>query len=118
MFELYPPVKNAKYDDDCMDICVPGAEIYSKNEYDEIMQDESKRDQIASILIRYNGYDPKMMKDLVFCLPRIDPLEFKKFRDGRIELRSLRNKVLGIPDDFIINMEDINTKCNEAKLRR
>ena len=110
-------MKNAKYDDDCMDLCVPGSETYSKNAYDEIMQDSGKRDQIASILIRYNNYDPKIMKDLVFCLDKLDPLDFKKFRDGRIELRSLRNKVLGIPDDFIVNMDDINAKCAAAEKR-
>ena len=95
-----------------MDLCVPNSEIYSTNEYNSIMLDDEKRDQIASILIRYNNYDQKIMKDLIFCLPRCDPMDFKRFRDGKIDLRQLRNKVLGIPDDFIVNMDDINGKCD------
>ena len=47
-------------------------------------------------------------------LPRIDAFDFARYRDGEVELRHLRNKVLGIPDNFIVNLEDINANVAMA----
>ena len=51
-----------------------------------------------------------MVEYLSFAIPKIDPWDFKRFRDGEIELRKLRNKILRIRDDYIPNMDDINDK--------
>ena len=44
IFKKYPPVENAKYDDDCMDLCVPFSEAIDTKDYNKIMEDSSKRD--------------------------------------------------------------------------
>ena len=93
-----------------MELCIPFEEPVSKDRYAEIVQDSRKVDQIVSILIRYNNLDPSMVEYLSFAIPKIDPWDFKRFRDGEIELRKLRNKILRIRDDYIPNMDDINDK--------
>ena len=50
------------------------------------------------------------MESLCFLIPRIDAWDFSQLRDGKTELRHLRNKVLGIPKDCIVSMEEINAK--------
>jgi len=52
------------------------------------------------------------MEDLIFVIPRIEPYDFTKFRDHEVTLRSLRNKILGIPDDYIVRLEDIEARVD------
>ena len=74
-----------------MDLCIPYEEAESRAKYVEITSDSTKVDQIAAILVRYNNLDPSIMGDLCFVIPKIDPFEFKKYRDGQVELRKLRS---------------------------
>ena len=53
------------------------------------------------------------MDPLCFVIPRIDAWDFAKLRDGKVELRHLRSKVLGIPQDYIISIEDVDAKVAE-----
>ena len=48
------------------------------------------------------------MEELCFVIPKIDPFDFTKYRDGLVELRKLRSQILGISKDYIVNMEDID----------
>lgn len=51
-----------------------------------------------------------MVEPLCFVIPRIDAFDFALFRDGKIELRQLRSKVLGIDKNKICSLEDINAR--------
>ena len=112
LFEKYPAGK-CQFDSECMDLCIPFDEPISKVKYQEITGDPNQVDQIASILIRYKNLDPSIMEELCFVIPKIDPFDFTKFRDGKVEIRKLRSQILGIKKDFIVNMDDIQTKVNE-----
>ena len=46
-------------------------------------------------------------------IPKIDPFYFKKYRDGQVELRKLRSQILGISNEYIVNMDDIDAKVDE-----
>ena len=94
-------------------MCIPGSEILSNQHYKDIVSDTEKVDQIAQILIRYNKLPQSIIEGLCFVIPRIDAWDFAKYRDGQVELRFLRGKVLGVPKDWSINMEDINAKVAE-----
>lgn len=96
-----------------MDLCIPFEEPVSKAKYVEITSDSTKVDQIAAILVRYNNLDPRIMEELCFVIPKIDPFDFKKYRDGQVELRKLRSQILGINPDFIVNMDDIDARVVE-----
>ena len=63
--------------------------------------------------MRYNNFNPSIMEDLCFVIPKIDPLDFKKYRDGLVELRKLRSQILGISNEYIVNMDDIDAKVDE-----
>ena len=79
------------------------------------MDDKVKVDQIANILIRYNKLDAEIMEKLCFVIPRIDSWDFAALRDGRKELRHLRSKILGIPNEWNVNMADIDSKVSEVE---
>ena len=96
-----------------MDMCIPGNDALSQAEYEEIVSDPIKVDQIVSILIRYNKLDPKITENLLFVIPRIDAWDFCRYRDGKVELRHLRSKVLGLPKDWLVSLEDINQRVAE-----
>ena len=100
------------YDEDCLDICRPFSEPYTNAKYELLTCDSAKVDQIATILIRFKKLDPTCMEDLIFVIPRIEPYDFTKFRDHEVSLRSLRNKILGIPDDYIVRLEDIEARVD------
>lgn len=52
------PMKKTRYDEDCLDMCIPGTEAITQAEYEEIVDDPIKVDQLASILVRYNRLSP------------------------------------------------------------
>ena len=108
LLERFRPEKATTYDEDCMDLCIPFNQYISKAKYKEIVEEPAKVDQVTSILVRYNKLDPSVAEELSFVLPQIDAFDFARYRDGEVELRHLRNKVLGIPDNFIVNLEDID----------
>ena len=55
------------------------------------------------------------MEQLCFVLPKIEPHDFERYRDGQTSIRRLRNKILGIPDNFIPSMREINNRVQEYK---
>ena len=76
-------------------------------------------DKIAYILTRSdeNQLGKESMKDLIFVIPKISPFEFQKLCGAKGTaryLRTLRNKILGISDDYILSMEDIDQRVEEA----
>ena len=50
------------------------------------------------------------LEGLCFVLAKIDSYDFTRLRDDKVELRQLRNRILGIPDKFIVTMEDIDQR--------
>ena len=107
-------IKKASYDQDCMDLCIPYAEVRTNIEYKELVKDEDKVNQLASILIRYKKMDHALLKDLCYVIQNIDAYDFTRLRDDKSDLRKLRNKVLGIPDGFIVTLEDIEARVEKA----
>lgn len=63
---------------------------------------------MASILMRYNVMETSCLKDLCFVIKRVDAYDFTRLRDDKVDLRALRNKLLGVPDNYIVSMKDIN----------
>ena len=55
------------------------------------------------------------MEDLIFVIPRIDSWDFGKFRDGKVELRHLRSKILGLPKDCLVTLSDIDERVAELE---
>lgn len=41
------PMRKTRYDEDCLDMCIPGTEPISQAEYDDIVYDPMKVDQLA-----------------------------------------------------------------------
>ena len=77
-------------------------------------------DQVITILIRFKKLEPSIIKPLTFVLPRISAWDFAKFRDNQVELRHLRAKVLGLPANTVINIDDINERVRvyESSLKK
>ena len=76
--------------------------------YKELVSDEDKVSQISSILMRYNKMDQNIHESLCVLLQKIDAYDFTRLRDDKIQMRHLRCKALGIPQDFIVNLDDID----------
>ena len=95
-------------------MCIPGSEGLRQTDYEEIVSDPMKVNQIVNILIRYNRLDPKIAKQLFFVIPRIDAWDFCRYRDGKVELRHLRSKIIGLPKD-LVTLEDIDQRVAELK---
>ena len=51
-----------------MDLCIPYAEVRTNIEYKELVKDEDKVNQLASILIRYKKMDHALLKDLCYVI--------------------------------------------------
>ena len=82
--------------------------------YKEIVADDDNVAQLASILIRYKKLDPSILEDICHVIKNIDSYDFTRLRDDKSDLRKLRNKVLGIPDGFVVTMDDINARVAKA----
>lgn len=93
-----------------MDICIPYAEVITNAEYAKLVQDEDKVNQLASILVRYNKMESSVHESLCFIISKIDAVDFTRLRDDKSDLRQLRNRILGIPDKFIVSMGDIDAQ--------
>ena len=106
-------IKSVKYDEECLDICRPYSEPYTLHKYEELVGDSSKVNQMATILMRWNKLDPACVEDLCYVIARTQPFDFAKYRDHEVSLKSLRNKILGIKDDYIVTLADIDNKFNE-----
>ena len=96
-------------------MCIPGGAVVPQATYDDIVEDSVKVDQIANILIRFNKLPKEIMEKLCFVIPRIDSWDFAALRDGKKELRHLRSKILGIPNEWNVNMADIDSKVSEVE---
>lgn len=79
------------------------------------MSDQAKVDQLSSIIVRYNKLSPQILDELNFVIPRIDAWDFAQYRDGKVELRHLRSKILGLPKGRIVTLEDINARVAEVE---
>ena len=112
LFQKFP-IHKAQYDEECMDLCIPYADVITNAKYKELVADEFKVNQLASILMRYKKIDHSLLKDLCFVIKRIDAYDFSRFRDDKADLRQLRNKVLNIPDDYIVSLKDIDARVEE-----
>ena len=88
--------------------------MISNAAYKELVIDEDKVSQLASILIRYKKLDPSILEELCHVIKNIDAYDFTRFRDDKSDLRRLRNKVLGIPDGYVVTMEDIEKRVARA----
>ena len=82
--------------------------------YKEIVADDDNVAQLASILIRYKKLDPSILEDICHVIKNIDSYDFTRLRDDKSDLRKLRNKVLGIPDGYVVTMDDINARVAKA----
>ena len=109
MFEKFT-IQKARYDDDCIDLCIPYAEVITNAEYYKLVKDDDKVSQLASILVRYNRMSTKVLEELCFVLKKIDAYDFTRLRDDKVDVRQLRNRILGIPDNFIVTMEEIDAR--------
>ena len=69
---------------------------------------------MASILMRYNRMQKNCLDDLCFVIEHADAYDFTRLRDDKVDLRTLRNKLIGIPDNYVVSMEDINTRVEQA----
>ena len=94
-------------------MCIPRGEVLSQKRYEDIVSDTENVDQIIQILIRYKKLEPSIIEPLSFVIPRICAWDFAKFRDDKVELRHLRAKVLGIPPNTVVNMDDIDERVAE-----
>ena len=55
-----------------------------------------------------------MLEEFSFVIPRIDACDFTYLRDGRTaNVKEVKNKILGINDNVIMNMEELETKLAE-----
>ena len=98
MFKEHPVYK-VDYDDECLELCIPNSQHITNARYREIVRDTDSVEQIARIMIRYNSLPIDLMDMFTFVLPRIDAWDFAQLRDGKVELRHLRCKVIGIHPD-------------------
>ena len=54
------------------------------------------------------------MKEFCFVIPRIDACNFTYLRDGQTaNVKQVKNKILGIKKNMIMNMEELETKLAE-----
>ena len=79
-------MQTAEYDSDCRRLCQPNSEAWPTADYNMLMSDPAKVDQIASILINVQGFQ-NTLDEICFVLPKIGPLDFKKYRDTGEGLR-------------------------------
>lgn len=104
------PIRKTRYDEECLDMCIPNSPVLTQKRYEEIVSDTNKVDQIALIMIRFNKLSQDMLDKLCFVIPRIDAWDFAKLRDNKVELRHLRMKALGMPRESLLNMNDIDER--------
>ena len=116
LLQWYPSQK-PRYHSDVVNLCIPGSAVMPKADYDDIVEEPVKVDQIALILIRYNKLPKEIFEKLCFVIPKIDSWDFAALRDGRKELRHLRSRILGIPPEWNVNMADIDCKVSEVERR-
>lgn len=64
--------------------------------------------------MRYKKMDMAQLEELCFIIKSIDAYDFTRLRDDKTDLRKLRNKVLLIPDGYIVTMEDIEARVAYA----
>ena len=53
------------------------------------------------------------MKELCYVIPRIDPHDFERYRDDLTCINRLRNKILGISDNYIIKQKTIDDRVED-----
>ena len=102
------PQRECIFDDDLVALCSGETHRLSQAEYQKLISNESRLDQLTILLVSYKReLTEASIKDLLYVLPKISTFEFTSFRDGKIDLHRLKCKVMNISEGVLMSKAEL-----------